>query len=102
MLGDTVILLSMFISSGDVRPTFAFCCCILVCNNIYYLIPWRCVGRLGGVGRWAGSPFRFVYGGCQASIVFVWPPCTTLKRPENVGAGFAGRGGRGGGARIGH
>ena len=46
MLGDTVILLSMFISSGDVKPTFAFCCCILVCNNIYYLIPWR-RGALG-------------------------------------------------------
>ena len=42
MLGDTVILLSMFISSGDVKPTFAFCCCILVCNNNYYLVPRRC------------------------------------------------------------
>ena len=54
MLGDTVIPLSTFISSGDFSPTFAFCCCILVCNNIYYLIPWRCGGRLGGWdGGWA-------------------------------------------------
>ena len=49
------------------------------------------------MGRWTGSPFRFVDGGCQASIVFVWPPCTTFMRPENMGLVLWGGGGGGGG-----
>ena len=41
MLGDIAIQFSVFINSGAVGSTFAFCCCISLCNNIYYLVQWQ-------------------------------------------------------------